>query len=240
MLCATEAPGTFSAETNSASYSLPAADSPLGVLGPQWIRRDGCVSAADLSQRGGRVSPFLRRGDAQAPKYFCWLPAGSKNFRRGGCPGFKIFPMGLSGIRENLEERRIFPRSSGCEGSIFAAELPAPSKLQQWGCARFAISAARSAGASKDPQGAGQASKYVHCGSKGFKESQRGAARRGSVGFSKGFGAYSKMFAAELAAPSKLQQWAGASCKISAARSSGASKNPQGASQASKYFAVQL
>ena len=92
--------------------------------------------------------------------------------------------MGLSGIRENLEERRIFPRSSGCEGSIFAAELPAPSKLQQWGCARFAISAARSAGASKDPQGAGQASKYVHCGSKGFKESQRGAARRGSVGFS--------------------------------------------------------
>ena len=120
----------------------------------------------------------------------------------------------------------------------FAAELPAPSKLQQWGCARFAISAARSAGASKDPQGAGQASKYVHCGSKGFKESQRGAARRGSVGFSKGFGAYSKMFAAELAAPSKLQQWAGASCKISAARSSGASKNPQGASQASTYFAV--
>ena len=240
MLCATEAPGTFSAETNSASYSLPAADSPLGVLGPQWIRRDGCVSAADLSQRGGRVSPFLRRGDAQAPKYFCWLPAGSKNFRRGGCPGFKIFPMGLSGLRENLEERRIFPRSSGCEGSIFAAELPAPSKLQQWGCARFDISAARSPGASKDPQGAGQASKYVHCGSKGFKESQRGAARRGSVGFSKGFGAYSKMFAAELAAPSKLQQWAGASCKISAARSSGASKNPQGASQASKYFAVQL
>ena len=240
MLCATEAPGTFSAETNSASYSLPAADSPLGVLGPQWIRRDGCVSAADLSQRGGRVSPFLRRGDAQAPKYFCWLPAGSKNFRRGGCPGFKIFPMGLSGLRENLEERRIFPRSSGCEGSIFAAELPAPSKLQQWGCARFDISAARSPGASKDPQGAGQASKYVHCGSKGFKESQRGAARRGSVGFSKGFGAYSKMFAAELAAPSKLQQWAGASCKISAARSSGASKIPQGASQASKYFAVQL
>ena len=240
MLCATEAPGTFSAETNSASYSLPAADSPLGVLGPQWIRRDGCVSAADLSQRGGRVSPFLRRGDAQAPKYFCWLPAGSKNFRRGGCPGFKIFPMGLSGLRENLEERRIFPRSSGCEGSIFAAELPAPSKLQQWGCARFDISAARSPGASKDPQGAGQASKYVHCGSKGFKESQRGAARRGSVGFSKGFGAYSKMFAAELAAPSKLQQWAGASCKISAARSPGASKNPQGASQASKYFAVQL
>ena len=184
------------------------------------------------------MSPLLRRGGAQAPKYFCWLPAGSKNFRRGGCPGFKIFPMGLSGLRENLEERRIFPRSSGCEGSIFAAELPAPSKLQQWGCARFDISAARSPGASKDPQGAGQASKYVHCGSKGFKESQRGAARRGSVGFSKGFGAYSKMFAAELAAPSKLQQWAGASCKISAARSPGASKNPQGASQASTYFAV--
>ena len=157
MLCATEAPGTFSAETNSASYSLPAADSPLGVLGPQWIRRDGCVSAADLSQRGGRVSPFLRRGDAQAPKYFCWLPAGSKNFRRGGCPGFKIFPMGLSGLRENLEERRIFPRSSGCEGSIFAAELPAPSKLQ--GCASFDISAARSRRTSKD-QGAGQASRY--------------------------------------------------------------------------------
>ena len=146
--------------------------------------------------------------------------------------------MGLSGLRENLEERRIFPRSSGCEGSIFAAELPAPSKLQQWGCASFDISATRSPGASKDPQGAGQASKYVHCGSKGFKESQRGAARRGSVGFSKGFGAYSKMFAAELAAPSKLQQWAGASCKISAARSPGASKNPQGASQASTYFAV--
>ena len=113
MLCATEAPGTFSAETNSASYSLPAADSPLGVLGPQWIRRDGCVSAADLSQRGGRVSPFLRRGDAQAPKYFCWLPAGSKNFRRGGCPGFKIFPMGLSRLRENLEERRIFSKVFG-------------------------------------------------------------------------------------------------------------------------------
>ena len=241
MLCATEAPGTFSAETNSASYSLPAADSPLGVLGPQWIRRDGCVSAADLSQRGGRVSPFLRRGDAQAPKYFCWLPAGSKNFRRGGCPGFKIFPMGLSGLRENLEERRVVSKDFRVRSlHTFAAELPAPPKLQQWGCASFAISAARSAGASKDPQGAGQASKYVNCGCKGFKESQRGAARRESVGFSKGFGAYSKMFAAELAAPSKLQQWAGASCKISAARSSGASKNPQGASQASKYFAVQL
>ena len=130
----------FSAETNSASYSLPAADSPLGVLGPQWIRRDGCVSAADLSQRGGRVSPFLRRGDAQAPKYFCWLPAGSKNFRRGGCPGFKIFPMGLSGLRENIEERRVVSKDFRVRSlHTFAAELPAPSKLQQWGCASFDI-----------------------------------------------------------------------------------------------------
>ena len=130
------------------------------------------------------------------------------------------FPRPPEGGRAGSEIFALAPRGfKNFKGQISAAHLP-----------DFKTSAGRLPMLRNMSTGVSRASK-----------NRRGAARvarRGSVGFSEGFGAYSKMFAAELAVPSKLQQWAGASCKISAARSPGASKNPQGASQASTYFAV--
>ena len=232
------------------------------MLGPLWIRRcisaqGHCRAASAVDLSGPREFPPSSRRGARGLRNICvgssrlqklqgtdirGAPARLQNFRREAAHASKYVHWGLKGFKESqggcsggkARERRFFRRLRsvlqnvcGGAGRTFNTSAVGRRELQDI-CSAFSRGFQKSAGRFTGLD--------IFCCSSNCEKSRAERASRKSRGasdFSKGRRLH--IFAAELPAPSKLQGCA--SFDISAARSPRTSKDPQGASQASRYFA---